>query len=46
MTDILVQARSNVQPAELEVLLYDIYVRMIRQRENFLEKICVFLGGE
>jgi hypothetical protein len=24
--DIIVQARSNVQPAEFEILLYDIYV--------------------
>lgn len=44
MTDILIQARSNVQPAELEILLYDIYVRM--RDENFMEKRFVFLGGE
>jgi hypothetical protein len=25
-TDIVIQARSNVQPTEIEILLYDIYV--------------------
>ena len=34
-TDIIIQARSNVQPAELEVLLYDIYVGLEEWRFLF-----------
>jgi hypothetical protein len=43
-TDIVIQARSNVQPTEIEILLYDIYVcfqtKVFSREKNF------FSGGK